>query len=99
MLAVVVVATLFTALLEELAFRGVLLRGLTAGYGTGAAMVVTSVLFAALHLPRIVSRGGPMDPLYPIGNRRLLVGWAARADHHPDGGGPGADARAIRRRP
>jgi hypothetical protein len=42
-------------LAEELVYRGLLQQGLkAAGLGTGAAIAVTSVLFALVHLPVLV---------------------------------------------
>ena len=47
-----VLALLLGALREEVAFRGFLLHGLTMRLGATSAILVTSMLFAAYHLPR-----------------------------------------------
>lgn len=66
-LSVLVVATLFTALPEELVFRGALLRLMTSASGWPAALITTSALFALAHLPRVLSQGEALDPLYLLG--------------------------------
>lgn len=66
-LSVVVVALLFTALPEELVFRGALLRLVTSASGWPVALAATSVLFALAHLPRVLSQGEDLDPLYLLG--------------------------------
>ena len=43
-------ALVFAPLVEEFFFRGLLLRGFTASWGTAAGAIVTGVLFVALHL-------------------------------------------------
>ncbi len=66
-LSVVVVALVFTALPEELVFRGALLRLMTSANGWPAALITTSVLFAVAHLPRVLSQGEGLDLLYLLG--------------------------------
>lgn len=66
-LSVIVVALLFTALPEELVFRGALLRLVTPASGWPVALTTTSVLFALAHLPRVLSQGEGLDPLYLLG--------------------------------
>jgi len=46
---------------EEALFRGVLLRRLTRDGGRGFAVVVTTVVYAAVHLIRTRGGGGPVD--------------------------------------
>ena len=54
------VATLAVgALREEVAFRGFLLHGLTKRHGATSAILVTSLLFAAYHLPRYLREHRP----------------------------------------
>lgn len=64
--------TVVTApLAEEMFFRAYALRVLTARYGLGVGLVVSSALFAALHLAGGV--GWEVVPLFVIG---LILGWA-----------------------
>lgn len=65
--SVVVVALIFTALPEELVFRGALLRLMTSANGWAVTLAATSVLFALAHLPRVLSQGQGLDPLYGLG--------------------------------
>ncbi|MEX2407079.1 MAG: CPBP family intramembrane glutamic endopeptidase [Actinomycetota bacterium] len=54
-----VVALFLGALREEVAFRGFLLHGLTKRLGATSAILVTSMLFAAYHLPRYLREQRP----------------------------------------
>ena len=54
-----VLALLLGALREEVAFRGFLLHGLTKRLGATSAILVTSMLFAAYHLPRYLREDRP----------------------------------------
>jgi membrane protease YdiL (CAAX protease family) len=54
-----VLALLLGALREEVAFRGFLLHGLTKRLGATSAILVTSMLFAAYHLPRYLREHRP----------------------------------------
>jgi membrane protease YdiL (CAAX protease family) len=66
------ITTVVTApLVEESFFRGYALRALTARYGLVVGLVLSSALFAALHLPGNV--GWEAVPLFVIG---MILGWA-----------------------
>ena len=67
LLLAVLVGGLFTAIPEEITYRGALLRGLTSAWGLGAAVTVTTVLFTLAHLPRILAEGGGFDGFYLAG--------------------------------
>jgi membrane protease YdiL (CAAX protease family) len=54
-----VAALALGALREEVAFRGFLLHGLTKRHGATSAILVTSMLFAAYHLPRYLREHRP----------------------------------------
>lgn len=64
MFAAVVIGGLVAALPEEVTFRGVLLRGLGSTWGPRSAAAVTSVLFAAFHVPRLLSQGQGLQPVH-----------------------------------
>jgi membrane protease YdiL (CAAX protease family) len=49
--ALAAIAMLYAPLFEELLFRGLMLRGMTASWGVRAAGIVVTVLFFLLHLP------------------------------------------------
>jgi len=53
------VAVVLGAVREEVAFRGFLLHGLTRRLGATSAILVTSMLFAAYHLPRYLREQRP----------------------------------------
>lgn len=67
LLLAVLVGGLFTALPEEITYRGVLLRGLTSAWGLSAAVGVTTALFTLAHLPRLLADGGGVDGFYLVG--------------------------------
>lgn len=85
-------AILVAAMLEELAFRGVLFRMLESTWGTLPALVVQSLLFAAQHLANVegadlaatlttmvsVTLGGALWTLIFVHTRNL---WIAGANH------------------
>jgi membrane protease YdiL (CAAX protease family) len=58
---------------EELLFRGLLLRGIASSRGGAAAIAVTSILFAALHLDPAQSPGAFLLGLY-LGASALVSG-------------------------
>ncbi len=72
----VVIGGLFDALPEEVAFRGVLLRGLHSAWGRASAVAVTSVLFVASHVPRLLSKD---QGLHPVHLASLLLFGASMA--------------------
>ena len=49
-----VVAVLCAPLIEEFLFRGVMLAGLTRSFGLPAAVVLTTALFVAVHIPELM---------------------------------------------
>jgi membrane protease YdiL (CAAX protease family) len=66
-----VAAVLLGAVREEVAFRGFLLQGLTKRLGATAAILVTSMLFAAYHLPRYLREQRPLAEMAAL----LLVAF------------------------
>jgi membrane protease YdiL (CAAX protease family) len=49
------------AIAEEVALRGVLFNAVRSGYGDGAALVVSTVLFAVMHIPLYGVGSLPLD--------------------------------------
>lgn len=67
-----IITTVFTApLAEEAFFRGYALRALTIRYGLPSGLLVSSALFALLHLGGDV--GWVVVPLFVVG---IILGWA-----------------------
>lgn len=58
-LALLIGSDLLGALREEVAFRGFLLHGLTRRLGGARAVVIGSLLFALVHVPRYLREGRP----------------------------------------
>jgi membrane protease YdiL (CAAX protease family) len=64
---IIAIAVIGAPLVEELFFRGLLLRGLERRFGTTPALLVSSVVFAGVHL-----QGLQFPALFLFG---LLAGW------------------------
>jgi hypothetical protein len=56
----------FVAALEELVWRGLVMRTIEAVYGARRALIATSLLFAAAHLPTLYLLGDPTAGLNPL---------------------------------
>lgn len=54
------------AALEELVWRGLVMRSLEAAYGPRRALVLTSLLYATAHLPTLYLLGDPTAGLNPL---------------------------------
>ena len=59
-------AVFLVAALEELVWRGLVMRTLEAAYGARRALIVTTLLFAAAHLPTLYLLGDPSAGLNPL---------------------------------
>jgi membrane protease YdiL (CAAX protease family) len=68
--------------LEELVWRGLVLSALTESLGTRRAWPVAAALYAAAHLPTVVTLGDPMagpNPLLPIAALGAGLVWSFAA--------------------
>jgi membrane protease YdiL (CAAX protease family) len=64
--ALAVAAVFVIAALEELVWRGLVMRALEAAYGARRALVITSLLFAIAHTPTLYLLGDPTAGLNPL---------------------------------
>jgi membrane protease YdiL (CAAX protease family) len=79
-------------IVEELFFRGLLLRAFNAALGEGKAVVAQAVLFAAVHFQPLAGSHN-VEVLLVIGVTGLVFGWAA---NHYKTLGPTMVAHAMR---
>jgi membrane protease YdiL (CAAX protease family) len=66
----------FVAIAEEVALRGALFNAVRSGWGDGAALVVTTILFAAMHVPLYGIGSLPLDLAagFLLGGLRIVSG-------------------------
>jgi membrane protease YdiL (CAAX protease family) len=74
--AIALIAVVVAPIVEELFFRGLVLRGLTAGHGTTRALVATTAVFALVHIQPFAGTHNVMV-VAAIGALGLVLGLAA----------------------
>jgi len=76
------VAVAVVGALEELVWRGLVLSAVTDSLGTRRAWPVAAVLYAAAHLPTVVTLGDPLagpNPLLPLAALGAGLVWSFAA--------------------
>jgi membrane protease YdiL (CAAX protease family) len=73
------IAVAIVGALEELVWRGLVLSALTHGLGTRRAWPVAALLYAAAHLPTVITLGDPMagpNPVLPLAALGAGLVWS-----------------------